>query len=209
MTGDIRAQTLRALRAAEQFEISRESLAQVLTASPDLLHSPLRVAEVEEFVRGLLLDGVKPPAYARPFMLPVLGNIAEAFVESTLVDCEWIPVYSDDTGSSAGHGVDLLMLDPSLTGVVAVEVKSTIQQARWPRLAPTSRAQMTPAWLDSSSNEGMREWMITSDDVYSMVVQAHLTRMRWRACIAAELNAPVPIANIDQLLDLTWLTEGE
>jgi len=201
---DVRAQTLQALRAAEQFDIPQESLVRALRATPSLLSHPEQVAELERHVEALLLDGVALPARARPSSLPVLGNIAEALVESALADYGWQPLYDDDSGYSTGHGVDLVMLEPSFTRVVVIEVKSTIQFARWPRLNPISRPQMTRDWLERSSNEGMQEWTLSPDDVYSMIVQVHLSRMKWRACAAAELDTPVPITSERQLLDFTW-----
>lgn len=206
MAPTIRVLTLQALRAAAQFDIPPESLASVLTATPDLLSRPERIAEIEGHVRSLLADGVAIPVHDRSSTLPLLGNAAEAFTESMLVDLGWQPLFDDASGYSAGHGVDLLMLEPSLSAVVAIEVKSTVQPARWPRLTPASRAQMTPAWLGRASNEGMREWALDADDLYSMIVQVHMGRLKWRACTAAELDTPLPIARIDQLVDFSWLT---
>lgn len=209
MSEAIRARTLQALRTATQFDIPPESLANAMIATPDLLSRPEQVAEIEEHIRALLLERITIPVYARWATLPALGNIAEALVESMLVNFGWQPLYDDDSGYSAGHGVDLLMLDPSLSAIFAIEVKSTIQRGRWPRLTRTSQAQMTPAWLDRASNEGMREWGFEADDVYSMIAQAHLGRLKWRACVAAELCAPLPIASIDQLIDLNWLIKHD
>jgi hypothetical protein len=209
MSEAIRTRTLQALRTAAQFDIPWESLARVMTATTDLLPRPERVAEVEGHVRAVLLHRVTIPAHDRSATLSALGNIAEAFVESMLVDLGWQPLYDDDSGYSAGQGVDLLMLDPSLSAIFAIEVKSTIQRGRWPRLPPASRAQMTPAWLGRASNEEMRGWDFEADDVNSMIVQARLGRLKWRACVAAELDAPLPIASIDQLIDLSWLIEHD
>ena len=132
MAATIRSRTLQALRTAAQFDIPPESLARVLTATPDLLFRPERVAEIERHVRALLVEEVAIPVHARSSTLPVLGNVAEAFVESMLVELGWQPLYDDDSGYSAGHGVDLLMLDPSLSAIAAIEVKSTIQRTRCP-----------------------------------------------------------------------------
>lgn len=208
MSDAIRARTLQSLRAATQFDISPEVLAGVLTATPELLTRPRRVTEVERHVRALLLAGVAIPEHVRWSTLPVLGNIAESLVESMLVDFGWQPLFDDDSGYAAGHGVDLLMLDPSLSAVIALEIKSTIQRTRWPRLAPASQAQMSPAWLGRASNVGMREWALDAGDVYSMTVQVHLERLKWRACIAAASDAPTSIANVNQLLDTAWLTKA-
>ncbi len=42
-------------------------------------------------------------------------------------------------------------------------------------------------------------------DVYTMVVQVHLHRRRWRACLAGDLTSPHPLVELDQLDDLAWL----
>lgn len=154
MADALRARTLQALRDATQYDISPGALAGVSTATPDLLARPERVEEVERHVRALFLEGIAIPVHLRSSTLPVLGNIAEALVESMLVDFGWQPLYDDDSRYSAGHGVDLLMLDPSLSAVIALEVKSTIQRRRWPRLASASRAQMTPGWLGMRATWG-------------------------------------------------------
>jgi hypothetical protein len=54
--------------------------------------------------------------------------------------------------------VDLLMLHPLLERLVAIEVKSTIQLGRWPRLATGRNEQLTPAWFDAPGNQGITEW---------------------------------------------------
>ena len=205
MSGPSRADTLRALRDARQFDISAESLIGVVTATPGLLRHPHRVAEAERHVRRFLIEGTPIPPPIRSSVLPVLGNIAEAYVESMLADFGWHPVFDDDTAFSSGHGIDLLMLDPSLSDVVVIEVKSTIQRGRWPRLNPASRAQMTADWLDNTRNAGMREWELSSADVHLMIVQIHFGRLLWRACVSSGSHLPQPVTRIDQLQDLSWM----
>lgn len=209
MPGRSRAQTLRALRDAGHFNIPLESLTKAATATPELLRHPDRVAEAEGHIRDFLMNGTPIPPPVRSSVLPVLGNIAEAYVESMLADLGWQPVFDDDTAFSSGHGIDLLMLDPSLPDVVAIEVKSTIQRGRWPRLNPASRAQMTPDWLDATRNAGMREWGLSSADVHPMVVQVHLGRLLWRACASGGSLVPQPVVRIEQLQELGWLTDDE
>ncbi len=124
---------------------------------------------------------------------------------SWLADHGWQPVY-DDAGSSSGHGVDLRMLDPSLERLVAIEVKSTIQQGRWPRLATGRSEQMTQSWFDAPGNQGMAEWHVGATDIYAMVAQVHLRRRLWRSCIAGDAQLPQPVTSAEQLSGLNWLT---
>jgi hypothetical protein len=209
MSGASRSDTIRALRDALPFNIQPDTLLGVVTATPCLLHHPDRVAAAEGHVRAFLIEGTAVPPPARSSVLPVLGNVAEAFVESMLSDLGWHPLFDDDTAFSSGHGVDLLMLDPSLSAVVAIEVKSTTQAGRWPRLAPASRPQMNPNWLDGKGNAGMREWDLSSADVYSMIVQVHLRRMLWRACAVDRADVPQPVIRIEQLQDFGWVTNDD
>ena len=136
----------------------------------------------------------------------MLGNVAEAVVEVILEELGWQPVSDDTAGFSAGHGIDLLMLDPALERMIAIEVKSTIQPSRWPRLAAGRREQLTPEWFDAPRNEGMVEWDLSAADVYTMVVQVHLHRLRWRACLARDPQSPHPVIDLDQLSSLEWLS---
>lgn len=204
--GSVRAAMLRALRSAAQFEVPEATLEECLAATPELLGNPERIATAEALVRSTLASGVPLPATQRAFALPVLGNIAEAVIESILAEIGWQPCYDDDAGSASGHGVDLLMLDPSLERVVAIEVKSTIQRGRWPRLASGDQEQLTPSWFDAPGNQGMVEWQLGSADIYTMVVQVHLRRRLWRSCLAADPLTPQPIVDFEQLSDLDWLT---
>ncbi len=205
MASDIRSGLLRAIRDSTQFEIADDSLEACLVAEPKLLDDPVRIAAAERVISGRLLGGTPVPAAVRSEVLPVLGNIAEAIVESMLADQGWQPVDDDTAGYSSGHGIDLLMLDSTLERLVAIEVKSTIQPSRWPRLASGRREQLTPEWFDSPGNQSMVEWDVSAADVYTMVVQVHLHRRRWRACLAGDLTSPHPLVELDQLDDLAWL----
>lgn len=203
---EIRSALLRALRSGSQFEIPTEALASCLKAEPKLLDNPKRIAVAEALIEPTLVAGAPIPATARAEILPVLGNIAEAVVEIILEEQGWQPVSDDAAGFSSGHGVDLLMLDPTLERMVAIEVKSTTQSSRWPRLAAGSREQLTPEWFDAPRNEAMVDWSLSAADVYTMVVQVHLRRLRWRACLAHDLRSPQPLIDLDQLASLEWLT---
>lgn len=196
---------MRALRDATPFDIPLEVLVACLAASPKRVRNPERLAVLESDLRALLLDSVSLPAERRASARPVLGNVGEAVTESVLVEAGWSPLVHDSEGMSFGHGVDLLMLDASAQRVVAVEVKSTIQRSRWPRLGRGAVEQMTPEWLDRELNAGMRDLEITSSDVYVMVAQVHLQRRQWRACIGPDAFAPRALVTEEQIHDLTWV----
>ena len=205
MRDTLRSSLLSALRSAGRFEISEQNLLDCLDSAATHVTDPSRVANLEQIVRAAIVEGVPLPARARPAALPILGSIAEAVIEVTLADLGWQPVYDDDAGESYGHGVDLLMLEPQLERLFAIEVKSTIQARRWPRLSRAPVGQMSSAWLDKSDNYGMRSWEVESADVYAMVAQVHLVRRIWRACVVADSVRAVPVARLDELSDTTWL----
>lgn len=206
MASEIRAATLHALRLGTQFDIPTEALAECLNAEPKLLGNPRRIAAAESLIHRALADGTRIPAPTRAEVLPVLGNVAEAVVEVILEEQGWQPVSDDTAGFSSAHGIDLLMLDPAMERVVAIEVKSTIQPSRWPRLAAGRREQLTPKWFDTPRNQGMVEWGLSATDVFTMVVQVHLRRRRWRACLASDLRQPHPLVDLDQLASLEWVS---
>jgi hypothetical protein len=201
----LRTGLVKALRAATAFDVPEELLTSCFTATPDLVQEPERLAAIEADVRRLVLRGIPVHPGRRAAVRPVLGNIAEAVVESLLVEAGWTPLGHDAHGMSFGHGVDLLMFDPMLERVVATEVKSTVQPSRWPRLARGRTRQLTPDWLDHDANTGMRGLDVGSSDIYVMVVQLHFTRRRWRACVGHTAEAPHSIVSTDQLLDLNWV----
>ncbi|WP_404348433.1 hypothetical protein LG324_12845 [Phycicoccus jejuensis] len=205
MPNQLRAATQRALREATAFMFPEETLRGTLRATPALIRDPARLALLEVLVKETLIEGAPLPAALRSSALPVLGNVAEAVLEALLVDHGWQPVYDDDRGFSSGPGVDLLMLDPTLSRLVAIEVKSTIQQGRWPRLSRARSKQLTPQWLDGPGNAGMAELGMSSADIYLMVAQVHLRNRRWRCCLAGDATAPQPVTEKRQLADLDWL----
>ncbi|WP_127572497.1 hypothetical protein [Georgenia faecalis] len=206
MASEMRSGLLRALRSGTQFDIPTDVLNACLHAEPRLLDDPPRIAAAEALIEGTLVGGTPIPAATRGEVLPVLGNIAEAVVEVILEEQGWQPVGDDASGFSSGHGIDLLMLDSTLERLIVIEVKSTIQPSRWPRLAAGRREQLTPEWFDAPSNEGMVEWGLGAGDVHTMVAQIHLRRRRWRACLANTLHTAHPLVDLDQLASLEWLT---
>lgn len=185
--------------------IPHETLADCLSANKDLVRQAERLEEIEADVGALLLEGRPLPADKRAAARPVLGNIAEAIVESVLCELGWQPLQDDIEGISFGPGVDLMMLDPDMARVIAIEVKSTVQPARWPRLARGAAEQMTPDWLDQPRNTAMNELSVRSDDIFVMVVQVHFQRRLWRASIGPTAAEQSPITAEEDLTDLTWI----
>lgn len=205
MNDSLRTGLVKALRAATAFDVPEELLTSCFNATPDLVQEPERLAAIEADVRQLVLHGIPVHPRRRAAARPVLGNIAEAVVESLLVEAGWTPLDHDAHGMSFGHGVDLLMFDPMLERVVAAEVKSTVQPSRWPRLARGRTQQLTPDWLDHDANTGMRDLAVGAADIYVMVVQLHFIRRQWRACVGRTAEAPHSIISTGQLLDLSWV----
>jgi hypothetical protein len=83
---------------------------------------------------------------------------------------------TNDSPSSGGHGVDLLMMTPDLEKLVAIEIKATLQPHRWPRLRSRRLGQLSPGWLDKPGNTGMSQGSSASGDVYSMAVFVQFAR---------------------------------
>ncbi|WP_030527728.1 hypothetical protein [Phycicoccus jejuensis] len=195
----------RALREAVRLPLSWSRVEAALEAQPELVRHADRLALLEGHVRATLALGKPLPGAMRASVVPVLGNVAEAIVEMELVERGWQPVYDDVEGFSFGPGIDLLMLDPPLERLVAVEVKSTIQRGRWPRLSRGGSKQLTAQWLDDGANVGMAQWEIGSEDVYLLVAQVRLRERVWRCCIAADPTRALPVTDEAQLKDLRWL----
>lgn len=205
MSSTVRASLVKALRSAAPFDIPDDVLDACLHAAPELVAEPARLKEIEPDVRRLLLHGTRLPAGRRAAALPVLGNIAEAVVETLLVEAGWAPLADDTHGRSFGHGVDLLMADPTLERVVGIEVKSTVQHARWPRVERHGVDQLSPEWLDKTDNPGMHDVGVASADVYVMVAQVHFTRRCWRAIIGPTAATTHPVKASSQLTDIAWI----
>lgn len=164
-----------------------------------------RIDDLEQSVADLLLHGRPIPVQHRGSIQPVLGNIAEAVIETTLVELGWQPVSNDSSGSSSSHGVDLLMLDPDLDRLVAIEVKSTVQLARWPRLPRHGDSQLSAGWFDKDDNPAMRDWDLQSTDIYALLCQVRLRRRDWRAVVIGIARPDQPVGSIDDLSDLSWV----
>ena len=133
------------------------------------------------------------------------GHVAEAVVESVLVEHRWNPVW--DLPSAGLHGVDLLFLDPREEHLFAVEVKGTLRPRHWPRFRSSELRQMSAAWLDKPDNPGMVDWAVSSKDVYAAVVLVNFHDSAFKAALTADLESWLPVTESRQLDDLEWATQ--
>jgi hypothetical protein len=93
------------------------------------------------------------------------------------------------------------MLTPSMDKVAAMEVKATLQQDRWPRLAPVRMNQMTIQWLDKLRNAGMIATELQAADVYGFIAMVQFARRQLE--VTEDFVAYSPINSIEQLEDLS------
>lgn len=137
-------------------------------------------------------------------LAPVTGHVAEAVVESILLEHNWNPVW--DLPSAGLHGVDLLFLDPREEHLFAVEVKATLRPRHWPRFRSNELTQMGAAWLDKPDNPGMVDWAVSSEDVYGAVVLVNFHEFAFKAALTADLESWLPVMDLRQLNDVGWAT---
>jgi hypothetical protein len=133
-------------------------------------------------------DGLSalPPDERRGALATATGHIAESVAETLLERAGFTPLWHFIAG---GQGVDLLMVDPEMERVLAVEVKGTLRPNYWPRLSHRGIAQMTPAWLDRHGNAGMDDWGLTSSDVYGAVVLLNFADMEFKAAETSDFRS--------------------
>ena len=144
------------------------------------------------------------PAERRGGLAGTTGHVAEAVVESLLLEHGWNPFW--DLPGPGLHGVDLLFLDPSAEHLFAVEVKATLRPGQWPRFRSRELTQMGAAWLDKPDNPGMVDWAVSSDDVYGAVVLVNFHDSAFKAALTADLESWLPVTDLRQLDDLEWAT---
>jgi hypothetical protein len=157
-----------------------------MSAQANLTADRDRIDRLERHLRALLIDAVPLPPQWRAPCLPVLGSIAEAVVEATLTQLGWLPYFDDDAGESHAPGVDLLMLDAEVERVVAIEVKSTVQPRRWPRLARSD--QMTHAWRRFGSHSDPRPCGAFRRRVVRSLTSEYSRRAWCRVCEAGAVD---------------------
>jgi hypothetical protein len=141
----------------------------------------------------------------RATLAPTTGHLAESVAE-LILDELGFTVFGDQTGPG-GHGVDLLLLDPSGERLFAVEVKGTLQSRRWPRLSRRALAQMSAPWLDKADNPGMSEWGFTSADLYGAVMLISFPQASFKLLFTADFARLRPVTESTDLDDLAWLDD--
>jgi hypothetical protein len=188
------------------------------------LPEALRSAQPIPFERDLVLGCLDPEKeldrrFARAFsgslaalrpeerrggLAGITGHVAEAVIESVLVEHRWNPVW--DLPGSGLHGVDLLFLDPHEQHLFAVEVKATLRPGHWPRFRSEELRQMSAAWLDKPDNPGMVDWTVGSEDVYGAVALVNFHESAFKAAMTADLESWLSVRDSRQLDDLDWAT---
>ena len=143
------------------------------------------------------------PAERRGALAGVTGHVAESVVEVVLAELGYQLLWH--FAGPGRHGVDLIVLCPSMERVVAVEVKGTLRPRYWPRLSRRELVQMSGAWVDKVDNPGMANWELRSDDVYGAVALVNFAAMAYRVAFTADFQQLEPVRDLDQLGDLGWL----
>jgi hypothetical protein len=208
MTSDVpvlHAAMRASLRAATPFELP----ADVVLACSDSTANEEKIRNLEELFRVAVRTSLASiPTVDRTSRLNgMTGHIAESVVAALLEELGFTPIQHMVGPESGGHGVDLLMLTPGFEAVLSIEVKGTLQRARWPRLTRGEVAQMTAEWLDKSDNPGMADHDLVSGDVYGAVVLVNFARMQWKAAVTADFHGAYAITNKAQLEDVAWLID--
>jgi hypothetical protein len=147
------------------------------------------------------------PEERRGALAGATGHIAESVAELMLDDCGYALLWHFE--GPGRHGIDLLALDPSATRVVAFEVKGTLRPKHWPRLSRSALAQMSAAWVDKADNPGMRNWDLTSEDVYGGVILVNFAQRLYRVAFTSDFVNLQPVTMEKQIVDLSWLDEPE
>jgi hypothetical protein len=134
---------------------------------------------------------------------PVTGHVAESVAAAVLVTLGYQVVWQL-TGPGS-HGVDLVMLDPLGSTLVAWEVKGTLRTLGWPQLTGRERRQMGVEWIDKDDNPGIAEWGLAAADVVGGVVIIRFPQMEARFGVTADYRSLVPIRAVEELADLSWV----
>jgi hypothetical protein len=193
-----------ALRAAAPLALCEVDITGCIESRPRTEAGQRQLTPAEAaFAQTFATSLQQVPQAQRAGLQATAGNIAEAVVELVLVDLGWSPLYHDERPSSGGHGVDLVMLTPSMDKVAAIEVKATLQPDRWPRLAPIRMNPMTTQWLDKLGNAGMIATELQLADLYGLIAMVQFARRQLKAAISEDFVSYSPINNIEQLEDLS------
>lgn len=150
-------------------------------------------------------------AIKRPDRDPALnattGHVAESITETLLAESGWTIVDQQSGDVSAGHGIDLAALAPDMENLFVIEVKGSLSAARWPQLSQREVTQFSPIWLDKPDQPGMESLGIDAADVYGLVVTIQFGLNQWKAAATAGFTSVEPIRDLEQLEDVSWLTE--
>ena len=187
-------------------ERSLPPTAAILPVSPELVAGCLNLDDPTDrlFARACRHTlAALTSSERRGALAGVTGHVAESVVELLLDALGYAPLWHF-TGPGQ-HGIDLLVLSPSQTQVVAVEVKGTLRPGYWPRLSRREQLQMSGAWVDKADNPGMVNWELHSEDVYGAVVLVNFAAMAYRAAFTTDFQHLQPVQDISQLADLAWL----
>lgn len=143
-----------------------------------------------------------------PALNATTGHIAESIAATLLAESGWTIIDQQTGDVSAGHGIDLAALAPDAESVFVVEIKGSLSAARWPHLSHREITQFSPAWLDKSDQPGMASLGLEAADVYGLVVAIQFGRGQWRAASTSNFTAALPIRDLGELDDVSWLTES-
>lgn len=188
---------LNPLREAALFSINRESVSSYL----DVSERP-----VDGIFREACRNGLTslPREQRRGALAGATGHVAESLLELLLEPYGYVPIHHFK--GTGGHGVDLLLLTPDTSAIVALEVKGTLRPGQWPRLSRTEIQQMSAEWVDKADNPGMHEWSLESNDVYGAVAQVDFSDMVWRIAFTTDFKELRPVVREAQFADpVAWL----
>lgn len=151
-----------------------------------------------------LLDYLRAGEVPPSALAPITGTVAESLAEVLLADLGFLPIWHLEKAGLTG--VDLVLLDPLGSSLVALEVKGTARTSGWPRLTRGRRDQMTKDWL-AAPNAGMEEWALDSHDLRGMAIAISLAQCKWKVAVTSTFSSWVGIQELQQLEDLSWLPE--
>jgi hypothetical protein len=180
------------LRSAVPFPIADQVVSECLLDSDEAFRQAWRDSLASLPRRG-----------RRGALLGAIGHIAESVVETIMVEVGYSPVWHF-TGPGR-HGVDLLMLAPTLDHLAAVEVKGTLRPMHLPRL---TTGQFSIAWLNKLDNPGMREWGLHAEQIYGVVAAVNFADMQVRFAATADFRQLHPVTELAGLADLHWVDSG-
>jgi hypothetical protein len=180
-----------ALRSAPTHPLDLSLIREcIYSGDPKLRHA-------EDQFKHALTHGLStlPSPTRSPLLNGVTGLVAESVAATVLESKGWAIFGQTTDPYPSRHGVDLLALSPS-DKVFAIEVKGTLQAARWPRFRASELGQMTATWLNKPDNPLMNEWGLTGLEVYGMVLLLHFGKNLWKGIITEDYIHGRPVTNL-------------